>query len=76
MNRIFTDETLAIRVIMDCRTTSGCKFRTRLGYKQHDVILTKEKSVLTKIMSSLEGENMQPQYVLGYRIDLYKCHKN
>ena len=57
---------------MDCRTTAAHKFRTRLGFKQYDLILTKEQSVLTKIKSSFEGENMQKQYsVLGYRIDLY-----
>ena len=57
---------------MDCRTTSTHKLRTRLEFKQYDVILTKEQSVLTSIMSSFEGENMQTQYnVLGYRIDLY-----
>ena len=48
------------------------KFRTRLGFKQYDVILTKQQSVLTRIMSSIEGENMQVQYnVLSDRIDLY-----
>ena len=36
---------------MDCRTTSVHKFRKRLGFKQYDVILTKEQSVLTKILS-------------------------
>ena len=63
---------------MDCRKTSAHKFRTKLGFKKYDVILTKEqyKNILTKvpakIMSSLEGENMQTQHnVLGYRIDLY-----
>ena len=57
---------------MDCRTTSAHKFRTRLGFKQYDVIFTKEQSVLTKIMSSFEWENMQRQCnALGYRIDLY-----
>ena len=57
---------------MDCRTVSAHKFRTRLGFKQYDVILTKEQSVLTRIMSSFEGKDMQTQYnVLGYRIDLY-----
>ena len=72
VNRIFIDEKLAIKVIMDCRATSAHKFRRRLGFKQYDVILTKEQSVLTKIMSSFEGENMQTQYnVLSYRIDLY-----
>ena len=32
---------------MDFRTTPAHKFRTRLGFKQYDVILTKEKSILT-----------------------------
>ena len=55
---------------MDCKTTSGHRFGTGLGFKQYDVIFTKEQSVLTKIISSFEGENIQTQYnVLGYRID-------
>ena len=29
--RVFIDEKLAIKVIMDCRTISAHKFRTRLG---------------------------------------------
>ena len=70
--RIFRDATSAIRVIMDCRTTSTLKIRTRLGFKQYDIILRKEQSVLTKIISSSVGKNMQAQYnVLSYRIDLY-----
>ena len=57
---------------MDSRTTWAHKFRTRLGFKQYDVILTKEQTVLTKIMSSFEGETFQAQYnVLSYWIDLY-----
>ena len=46
---------------MDCKFTASLahKFRTRLGFKQFDVILTKEQSVLTKIISSFGGENMQ-----------------
>ena len=57
---------------MDYRTTSIHKFRTKLGFKQYDVILTKEQLILTKVMSSFEGENMQIQYnALRYRIDLY-----
>ena len=55
------DEKLAIKVIMDCKTTLGHKFRARLGFKQYYVILTKEQSVLTKIISSFEGENMLTQ---------------
>ena len=71
-NIICIDKKLAIKVIKDFRTTSAHRFRTRLEFEQSDVILTKGKSVLTKIMSSFEGENMLTQYnVLGYRIDLY-----
>ena len=52
---------------MDCRKKSAHKFRTRLGFKQCDVILTKEQSVVTKIISSFEGENMQTQFnILSY----------
>ena len=72
VNRISIDEKLVIKVIMDCRTTMAHKVRTRLGFKQYDIILTRERSVVTKIMSSFEEENMQTQYkVLSYRIDLY-----
>ena len=49
---------------MDCRS--------KLGFNEHDITLTKEQSVLRSIMDAFEGENMQTQYsVLGYRIDLY-----
>ena len=57
---------------MDCRTTAAHKFRTRLWFKQYDVMLAKEQSVVTKIKSSFDGENMQIQYsALSYRINLY-----
>ena len=72
VNRIFIDEKLAVKVIMDWTTTTPHKFRTRLGFKQYEVILTKELSVLTKIMTSFERENLKAQYnVLSYRIDLH-----
>ena len=39
---------------------------------QYDFILTKEQLILTKVMSSFEGESMQIQYnALSYRVDLY-----
>ena len=37
VNRTFMDEKLATKVIMDCRTISAHKLRSRLGLKQHDV---------------------------------------
>ena len=61
-----------MKVLMDCTRTLAHKCRTRLGFKQYDIILTKEPSVLTKIMSSFERENMQTQYnVLIYSIHFY-----
>ena len=44
----------------------------KIGFRLHDVINTKEQTVLKSIKDVFEGENMQTQYsVLGYRIDLY-----
>ena len=38
----------------------------------HDVINTKEQTVINSIKDAFEGENMQTQHtVLGYKIDLY-----
>ena len=51
VNRIFIDGKLAVKVIMYCGTISAHKFWTRLGFKQCNVILTKEQSMLTKMMS-------------------------
>ena len=43
-----------------------------LGFKLHDVINTKEQSIINSIKVAFEGENIQTQYsVLGYRIGLY-----
>ena len=47
-NRIFIDKELEVKVIKECRTTAARKFRIRLGLKQFNVILTKEKLVLKK----------------------------
>ena len=71
-SRIFTGEKLAVTVIMCCSTKLAHKFRTRLAFKQYDVNLTKEQSVLTKSKSSFEGENIKKQYVWSYRTNLYK----
>ena len=47
-------------------------FRALLGFREHDIILTKEQSVLISVMDAFKGENMQTQYsVLAYRINLY-----
>ena len=74
------------RIIKNCRGVKQCNdgintiekegqrenFRATLGFKEHDIMLTKEQSVLKSVMDAFEGENMQTQYsVLGYKIDLY-----
>ena len=53
-NKIFIDEKLAIKVIMDCKTTSAHKSITRLGFKQYNFILTKEEIIdtLTEILTT------------------------
>ena len=57
---------------MDCRTTSTVNFRTRLGFNQHDPIMTQEQSILSKIVTVFEVEEIILQHnVLGYRIDAY-----
>ena len=57
---------------MDCRTDESCNFLKTLGFRIHDVINTKEQTVISAIKDAFEGENMQTQYtVLNYGIDLY-----
>ena len=75
-NRRFLHIDLALKVIMDCRTDESCNLKRNLGFRLHDVINTKEQTVLKSIKDAFEGEDMQTQYsVLGYRIDLY-FHKH
>ena len=54
-DRIFMNQNLAVKVIMDCRTTSAHKFTTKLGFKQYDAILIKEQSVLIKLIGSFQS---------------------
>ena len=68
---------LELKVIMDCRTDESCNLKRNLGFRLHDVINTKEQTVLKSIKDAFEGENMQTQYsALGYRIDLYFLNTN
>ena len=71
-NRRFIHVDLALKVIMNSRTDESCKFKRNLGFTLHDVINTKEQTVISAIKDAFEGENMETQYsVLRYRIDLY-----
>ena len=49
VNIIFMDGKLGIEAIMDYKTILTHKFRTRLGFRQYDLILTNEQSLITKI---------------------------
>ena len=57
---------------MNCRTDESCNLKKNLGFRLHDVINTKEQTVLESIKNAFEGEDMQTQYsILGYKADLY-----
>ena len=57
---------------MDCRKTLAVNFRTRLGFNQHDPIMTQEQSILSKIVTEFAVKEIILQHnVLGYRIDAY-----
>ena len=71
-NRRFIRNDLALKIIIDCRTDESCNLKRNLGFRFHDVINTKEQTLINSIKDAFEGGNMQTQYtVLGYRIDLY-----
>ena len=46
---------------MHCRvsTPKAIEVRSKLGFNQYDITLTKEQSVLKLVMDAFEGENMQ-----------------
>ena len=70
--RRFLKENFAKQIIMDCKTTSTVNFRTRLGFNQHDPIMTQEQSILSKIVTANAAEEIILLHnVLGYRTDAY-----
>ena len=57
---------------MDCRITPAVNFKTRLGFSQHDPIMTQEQSILSKIVTLFSAEEIILQHnVLGSRSDAY-----
>ena len=54
---------------MDCGTTSAHKFRTKKGFKQNDVISTKEQSVLIKKWVYLKEKTCK-SYIVFYVTEL------
>ena len=57
---------------MYCDTSKAVEFPKKIIFKQHDLIMAKEQSVLTRIMKIFPVKKILLQHsVLGYRIDLY-----
>ena len=50
---------LALKIIMDCKTDESCNLKRNLGFTLHDVINTKEQTVINSIKDAFEGEDMQ-----------------
>ena len=65
-------EDFVLPTLIDCRTSATVEIRSKLWFKQHDIILTKEPSVSARIMKPFTSEKiLLHHYVLGYEIDLY-----
>ena len=62
---------------MDCRSPTAIGFRSKLGFNQTDLIMTKEQSVLIKVMKVFCSEEILLQHsVLNNRNDLrFPRHK-
>ena len=59
---------------MSCRvsTPEAIEFRSKLGFKQHDITLSKELSEISKTIKLFSNEKILLKHsVLGYKIDLY-----
>ena len=70
--RFIRNDLMDCKIIMDCRANESCNLARNLGFTLHDVINTKEQTIINSIKDAFEGENMETQCtVLNYRIDLY-----
>ena len=54
-NRRFLRSDLASKIIMNCGTDESCNLKKYLGFRLHDVINTKEQTVLESIKNAFEG---------------------
>ena len=47
-------------------------FRLLLGFNEHDIFLTKDQSIINKLLEMFSREDISLQhFVLGYKIDAY-----
>ena len=71
-HRRFTHVDLAFKIIKNCKTDESWAFKKKLGFTLHDVVNTKEQSVISAIKDASEEDDTQTQYsILGYTIDLF-----
>ena len=56
------EEDFAMQIIMDCRTTPAVNFKTKLGFNQHDPIMTQEQSILSKMATLFAAEEIILQH--------------
>ena len=69
--RMFLKEELAVTIMMDTRT-KAVEFRAKFKNNQHDPILTKEQSIVSKIVKAFSNEKIIEQFfVLKEKIDFY-----
>ena len=70
--QVCTHEDIIMLIIMTYRvsTPETIQFRSKLGCKQHDLILSKEQSVTSKIAKLFLNEKILLQNsILGYKTD-------
>lgn len=48
LTSIYNLENLALSIIIDSRKPTAIEFRSKLGFNQNDLIMTKEPSILTQ----------------------------
>ena len=61
---IYIRENIALPITMDCRTSTAVEFKSKLGFKQHNIIMTKEQSVITNIMKVFCGKEKKIYNIL------------
>ena len=71
---VYTHEDIIMPIIMSCRASApeAFEFISKLDFKQYDIILSREQSVISKITKLFSNEKILLQHsILAYRSDLY-----
>ena len=61
---MYTHEDIIMPIIISCRVPApeAIEFRSKLRYKQHDIILSHEQSIMIKIAKLFSNEKILPQH--------------